>query len=225
LAVAHPTALMLVFTAVFSRLVGVRSDGHPYPLFAFAALLPWTFLSTSTTLAMRSLVDNVELVTKVWFPRETLPTAAVLASLFDLLVAFGLLVLLMIGYGALPGWSVLWIVPLALVQLALTLGVALFVSAVNVRYRDVKYIVPLGLQVWLYLSPVIYSARAVPEAWRALYGINPMVGLIQGYRAVLLEGAAPPAGDLATSAVGALLALALGWLYFRRVEAHFADVI
>jgi len=224
-AVAHPLALMLIFTLVFSRFVGVSSEGYPYPLFSYAALLPWTFFSTATTLAMRSLVNNVELVTKVWFPREVLPASSVLASVFDFAISLSILALLMLWYGTFPGWSVLWVLPLIALQLVLTTGMSLFVAAINVRYRDVKFIVPLGLQVWLYASPVIYSVTAVPESIRPYYALNPMVGLIDGYRAVLLAGGSPNPYYLGVSVAGACLFLFFGWWYFHRVEAYFADVI
>jgi lipopolysaccharide transport system permease protein len=224
-AVAYPLALMLIFTLVFSRFVGLSSEGHPYALFAYVGLLPWTFFSTATTLATRSLVDNVPLVTKVWFPREVLPLASVLASLFDFAVAFALLLVLCLPFGVVPAWTWLFVAPLVVIQLALTVGFSLFMAALNVRYRDVKFIVPLVMQVWLYASPVIYSLSEVPERWRTLYALNPMVGLIQGYRQCLLDGLPPSGLYVALAAAGAFVWLALGWWYFHRVEVHFADVI
>ena len=224
-AVVHPLALMLVFTAVFSELVGIKSEGKPYPLFSYAALLPWTFVSTSITLATRSMVKQVELVTKVWFPREVLPLGSVLASLFDFVIALALFGGLLAWYGAMPGATALFLFALIPIQFTLTAGMALFVSALNVRYRDVKFIVPLALQIWLYASPVIYSLDAVPAHIRPWYALNPLVGLVDGYRAALLHQAAPDLLLLGTSAAGSLLILVLGWAYFHRVEAYFADVI
>jgi lipopolysaccharide transport system permease protein len=224
-AVIHPLALMLVFTAVFSELVGVKSEGAPYPLFSYAALLPWTFLAASITLATQSMVKQVELVTKVRFPREVLPLGCVLASLFDFAVALALFGGLLACYGAMPGATALFVVALIPIQFALTAGMAFFVSALNVRYRDVKFLVPLALQIWLYASPVIYSLDAVPAHIRPWYALNPMVGLVDGYRAALLHQAAPDPILLAVSAAVSLLVLLLGWAYFHRVEAYFADVI
>jgi lipopolysaccharide transport system permease protein len=171
------------------------------------------------------MVKQVELVTKVRFPREVLPLGCVLASLFDFAVALVLFGVLLAWYGAMPGATALYIVALIPIQFALTAGVAFFVSALNVRYRDVKFLVPLALQLWLYASPVIYSLDAVPAHIRSWYAINPMVGLIDGYRAALLHHAAPDPVLLGVSAAGSLLVLLLGWLYFHRVEAYFADVI
>ncbi|MHC4134048.1 MAG: ABC transporter permease [Planctomycetota bacterium] len=224
-AVVHPLALMLVFTAVFSELVGIKSEGVPYPLFSYAALLPWTFFATSITLATHSMVKQVELVTKVWFPREVLPLGSVLASLCDFVIALALFGGLLAWYGAIPGATALFLVALIPIQFALTAGMALFLSALNVRYRDVKFLVPLALQLWLYASPVIYSLDAVPAHVRPWYALNPMVGLVDGYRAALLHQAAPDPLLLGLSAAGSLLILVLGWAYFHRVEAYFADVI
>lgn len=224
-AVVHPLALMLVFTAVFSELVGLRSENVPYPIFSYAALLPWTFVATSVTLATHSMVKQVELVTKVWFPREVLPLGSVLASLCDFGIALVLFGGLLAWYGVVPGATALYLFALIPIQFALTVGMALFVAALNVRYRDVKFLVPLALQVWLYASPVIYSLDAVPDRVRPWYALNPMVGLVDGYRTALLHGAAPAPLLLGLSAAGALLVLVLGWIYFHRVEAYFADVI
>jgi len=224
-AVIHPLTLMLVLTAVFSRIVHLDSEGVPYPLFAYAALLPWTFVSTATTLSMQSLVKDVELVTRIWFPREILPVGSVLASLFDFAVALVLFLVLLVAYGNPPGWTLVFVVPLVLVQMLLVLGLALFNSALNVRYRDVKFIVPLGIQLWMFASPIIYSVKSVPESMLALYRLNPVVGLVDGFREVLLHHRVPDLSLFVTAATVSLAIFVCGWWYFRRVEIYFADVI
>ena len=224
-AVVHPLALMLVLTMVFSRIVKLDSEGVPYPLFSYAALLPWTFVATSTTLSMMSLVKDVELVTRIWFPRQILPIGSVLASLIDFTIALILFLVLLVSFGHPPGWTAIAIVPLIVIQLLLVLGLALFNSAVNVRYRDVKFIVPLGLQLWMFASPVVYSVAEVPERLRSLYLLNPVAGLIDGYRACLLHNRLPDWSSVGVAAAGALVIFVVGWWYFRRVEIHFADVI
>ncbi len=224
-ALAHPLVLMGVFTVVFGKIVHVGSEGQPYPLFSYAGLLPWTFLATGTTLAMRSLVAHVDLVTKVYFPRELLPLASLAASLVDFLIALGVFLLVFLAYGRVPGASWLWLAPLIMVQAVLAVGIALFTAALNVRFRDVKHVMPLMLQAWLYMSPVIYPMASVPDRLRGVFALNPMAGLVDGYRAVLLHGHAPDAALLLTSAAVSLLTLILGWAYFHRVEAYFADVI
>jgi len=225
-AIAHPVALMLTFTLVFRGIVGVGSEGVPYPLFAYAALLPWTFVATGVTLAMQSLVKHVDLVTKVYFPREVLPLGSLLASLLDFAIALVLFFVLLFAYGFAPGWTAAFLVPLVAIQALLAAGVSLFVAALNVRFRDVRHVVPLALQVWLFASPVIYSLQAVPAAVRPWYvALNPMVGLVDGYRAALLHGRVPDLGLLGVSAAGGVVALLFGWTYFHRVEGRFADVI
>ena len=224
-AVTHPLMLMLIFTVIFSRFVRVGSDGFPYPLFSYCALLPWTFIANSSNLSMNCLVANVELVTKVWFPREALPIASVVASLLDFSIAMLLLLGLFVWFGHVPGLTALYLLPLIVLQLALTLGIAFLVSAASVRYRDFKFIVPLGLQVWMYGSPIIYPLSKVPEALQPYYRLNPMVGLIEGYRSALLRGAAPDLELTAIAALGAALVLCQGWLYFHHEEKYFADVI
>jgi len=224
-ALVHPLTLMVVMSVVFSRVVKVSSEGVPYPLFAYAALLPWTFVSTATSLSTQSLVKDVDLVTRVWFPRQILPMGCVLASLCDFAIALTMFFVLLLIYGQPPSWTVVGILPLVVVQFTLVLGLALFNSAINVRYRDVKFVVPLLVQLWMFVSPVIYSSSLIPDRYIDLYRLNPVVGLIDGYRAALLHHRLPTFEMVAPSAVVALVVFAFGWWYFRRVEIHFADVI
>lgn len=224
-ALIHPLTLMLVMTAVFGRVVKLDSEGVPYALFAFAGLLPWTFVATATSLSTQSLVKDVELVVRIWFPREILPVGSVVASLLDFGIALGFFVILLFAWGHPPGWTLVAVIPLIAVQTLLVMGLALFNSALNVRYRDVKFVVPLGLQLWMFASPVIYSIDMVPEAYRDLYALNPVVGIIDGYRAAMLHHQLPDWSLLGLSAATGLLLFTCGWWFFRRVEVHFADVI
>jgi len=224
-AILQPFSIMVIFTAVFSLIVRMPSDGVPYPLFSYSALLPWTMLSTSLTMGVPSLVNNVNLVNKVYFPREVLPIAAVAASLVDLLVASAVFAGLMLYYGVVPNPSAV-VVPLVLaVQVALILGVVLWASALNVFYRDIRFIVPLATQLWMYVTPVIYPVSLVPERFRTLYMLNPMASIIDSYRRVLLLGQYPEPGYLLVAATIAAVFLVLGYRYFKRAELQFADLI
>ena len=177
-AVLQPLSLMLIFTAIFGYFVKVPTDGVPYPIFSYSALLPWTFLATSISFAVPSMLNNMNLVTKIYFPREILPMASIGAAFLDYAIAFVLFVILMLAY-QIPLRATLLLLPLLLViQIILTLGISLIASAVIVFYRDVRFVVPLALQLWMYLSPVIYPVSSVPENWQALYMLNPMATLI-----------------------------------------------
>jgi lipopolysaccharide transport system permease protein len=224
-ALLQPLALMSVFTVVFSVLARVPTDGVPYPVFSYAALLPWTFFSASITFGVPSLVNNMNLVTKIYFPREILPIASVAAALFDLCVAAPLFAAMIALYDVRVSWVILWTPLLLLVQVLLTLGVVLLLSAVNVFYRDVRFVLPLLVQVWMYASPIIYPVSLVPASYRLLYMLNPMAGLLDSYRRVLVLRQPPVWGYLGLSAAGALLAFTVGYAFFKRSEAAFADVI
>ena len=220
-ALLQPLLLMLIFTFVFGRLVGVRSEGVPYPLFAYAGLLPWTFFTNAVTNSGNSLIGNTNLIKKVYFPRIIIPTAAVAAGLVDLGIGFLLLIALMFYYGVGLHLSLL-LVPLLIVLLTLlALGVGMWMSALNVKYRDVRYALPFLMQVWLFASPVIYP---VPERWRWLLALNPMTGIVQGFRAAFF-GQPVDWGTLALSAVITLLILVYSTFTFSRMERSFADVI
>jgi lipopolysaccharide transport system permease protein len=224
-AVIQPIATVIIFSIVFTRFVPVDTGRAPYVLFSFTALVPWTLVSTSLTDMVGSLVGNLNLVTKIYFPREVLPIAAFLARMLDFGIASIVLVALIVLYG-LPAPNAAWLyLPVVLaIQIALVVGLGLVCAALNIFYRDVRHIVMLGLQIWLYASPVIYPASLVPEQLRTLYFLNPMAGIIEAYRAILLNAKQPDA-TLVSSAVMSVGILALGSWFFRHVEPYFADVI
>jgi lipopolysaccharide transport system permease protein len=224
-AVLQPLALMLVFTTVFSVLVKIPTDDVPYPVFSYTALLAWTFFATAVSFAIPTLVNNLNLVTKVYFPREILPIASVGAAFVDFLVAGGLLVVVLVYYQIPFEVTLLWVPLLVGVQVLLTLGVVLPASALNVFYRDIRFVVPLAIQLWLYATPVIYPVSLVPAPVRPLYILNPMVGLIDSYRRVIVQGLPPVPEYLAISTVVSLVLAVAGYTYFKRSEASFADLI
>ncbi len=222
--VMQPLLSTAVFTLFLGRLAGVPSDGAPYALFAFAGLLPWTFFSGAVTSGSNSLVGNSHLITKVYFPRIIIPVSAVAARLPDFAIALVALAGLMLYYRVAPGWSLLML-PVCVALLALlALGVGMTTSALNVKYRDVGVMMPMLLQLWMFSSPVVYPASLVPEAWRGLYSLNPLVGIIGGFRSALLGGDFDWAA-LAVSAAVSLALLACAAFSFRRMEALFADVV
>jgi len=224
-AALQPFLLMVVFSVFFGRLGKVPSDGFPYPLFTFCGLLPWQLFAHALTESSNSLVANERLITKVYFPRLVIPLSAVLTGLVDFIFAFLVLLGMMIHYGVMAT-SVLWTLPLfILLAVATALGVGLWLSALNVQYRDVRYTIPLITQCWLFLSPVAYPSSIVPEPWRLLYGVNPMAGVVEGFRWALLGKADPPGTMLAVSAMVTVLLLISGLFYFRRMEKNFADVV
>ncbi|MDP8910295.1 MAG: ABC transporter permease [Chloroflexota bacterium] len=223
-AVLQPVLTMVVFSVFFGRLAGVPSEGLPYPLFAFAALVPWTFFASAVTLAGNSLVEQERILAKVYFPRLIVPSAAVLASLVDFAIAFVVLLGLMAVYGIVPTAAILALPLLVVLAAATALAVGLWLSALNVLYRDVRYVIPFVVQLWLFISPVAYPSSLVPEPWDAIYGINPMAGVIDGFRWALLGGEAPGTMLVVSVLVTAAL-LVGGLLYFRRMERSFADVV
>jgi lipopolysaccharide transport system permease protein len=223
-AVVQPLLLMLIFTMVYALIASrVSSGGLPYPVFVYAAILPWTFFATSVGNATGSLVGHANLVTKVWFPRELLPVSYVTAAVFDLAVASLLLFGLMAWHGV-EAAAVAWLaVPIVLLIALLALAVGLLAAAVQVRFRDIGLAVPLLLQVWMFLSPVIYPVEQVPARFRGLYSLNPMAGLIDAFRRVTVQGLPPDWGLLATSAGLVAIALPSAYLFFKWVEATLAD--
>lgn len=224
-AVLQPFMVMVVFSVFFGRLAGVPSDGLPYPIFAFAALLPWQLFAHALNESSNSLIANERLITKVYFPRLIIPLAAVLGGLVDFGVSLILLLLMMAYYGIVPTGAV-WTLPFfILLALGAALAVGLWLSALNVKYRDVRYTIPFITQFWLFMSPVAYPSSLVPEPWRALYGINPMVGVIEGFRWALLGKTEAPGPVLAVSILVVLALLVGGLYYFRRMEKSFADVV
>jgi lipopolysaccharide transport system permease protein len=223
--ILQPLFTMLVFAVFFGALAGLPSDGVPYPLFVMAALLPWQLFAYALTQSSASLVNEQRLITKVYFPRLIVPLASVLSGLVDFAVALGLLAAMMAWYEVGPGWGVLAVPVFVVFALLAALAVGLWLSALNVRYRDVRYTIPFLTQFWMFLTPVAYPASLVPAAYRPLYGLNPMTGVVEGLRWSLLGTPAPDWQLLAVSAGVVVLLLAGGLLYFRRMEMSFADVV
>lgn len=224
-AIAQPLSLMLIFSVIFTVFVKIPTSGVPYPIFAYAALLPWIFFSTAVTSAVSSLTQNLNLVTKVYFPREIIPAAVVAASFADFLVASLVFIGMMIYY-RIPITPAFLLIPILIcLQVLLVLGIALIASAMNVFYRDLRFVIPLGLQLWMYATPIIYPLTVVPERYQGLYLLNPMADLVEAYRRIALEGSWPEWGSLETTAVISFLVFVLGYLYFKRVEWEFADII
>jgi lipopolysaccharide transport system permease protein len=223
-AVLQPAMAMVIFTIIFGRLVKLPTDGSPYPVFVYAGLLPWTFFSNAVSTASNSLVNSANVITKVYFPRVIIPLAAVGAGLVDFTVAFGLLIILLVWYHIpLTPWFALVPVFLLLTIIA-AVGVGTVLSALTVNYRDFRWVLPFAIQVWLYATPVTYASSVVPEKWRVAFGLNPMAGVVEGFRSAVLGR--PPLWTLVeTSAVVAVTALVLGLVYFQRVERTFVDVV
>jgi len=224
-AVLQPLLAMAVFTLVFGRLARLDSEGLPYPVFALAALVPWTYFATALTQASNSLVDQQQLLTKIYFPRLLLPLAAVIAGLVDLAIAFGLLILALLAYGIVPSVRLLAAPAFALLAAASALAPGIWLAALNVSYRDVRYVIPFLVQIWLFVTPVVYSSRLIPERWRPLYGLNPMAGVVDGFRWMVSPVAPAPGPGLAVSIAAVAVLLTAGLYFFRRVERSFADVV
>ena len=223
-AIIQPVALMLIYTLVFSIVTRVKSTGVPYAVFAYAALLPWSFFSTALTNATNGLVSHAQLVTKVYFPREILPISYVVAALVDLLVASIVMSGLMLYFRVPLTMHLLWVIPITLVMTAFVSGCSLIFSAMQVRVRDIGMAMPLLLQLWMFASPVVYPLHQVPERYRDWYVLNPMVGIIENFRAALL-GTGLDTHSLWISTIVSAALLPLAYLYFKRVEATVADVI
>lgn len=225
--VLRPLLTMVVLTLVFHRIAGLDAGvGIPYPLMVIAGLLPWQFFAAAFTDSGNSLVGNAQMISKIYFPRLLVPVGSVLAGVVDFLVTLVLLLPMLAWYGQWPDWRVLWLPIFLVLGLAITLGAGIALAALNVRYRDVRFMIPFVVQFGLYLSPVGFSAAQVPQAWRWLFDLNPMVGVIEGVRWCLLGGAYPLAGSaLFSSTVWGALLLMIGVHYFRKVEKIFADVI
>jgi lipopolysaccharide transport system permease protein len=223
-AILQPVLTMVVFTVFFGRLAAMPSDGIPYPLFSMAALVPWTYFATALSSGSQSVVASQHVISKVYFPRLLVPLASVLGPLVDFGIAFLVLIALMAWYAILPGAAILWLPVLVLLSILTAAAGSVWLSALNVQYRDVRYVVPFVIQLWMFASPVIYPASSVPERWRTLYFLNPMAGVIEGIRWALVGGSSPGWTTLASSGV-VVLALLLGAAYFRRLEGTFADRI
>ena len=224
-AILQPLSLMLIYTVIFSVIAKVPSEGVPYSVFAYAALLPWTFFSSSLTNATQGLVSHSQLVTKVYFAREILPLTYVSAALFDFAVATSFLIALFFYYGVHLTSYALYGIPILILLIALATACSLFLSAMQVKFRDIGVAMPLLLQLWMFSTPVVYPLSAVPQRYRAWYVLNPLVGVIENFRRVVLQGVEPDYHSLAVSAIVAAILLPLTYLYFKRVEATMADVI
>lgn len=224
-AVIQPVMTMVVFSIFFGKLAKMASDGLPYPIFAFAALVPWTLFANGLTLGTNSLVGSSHLIKKVYFPRLIIPTATVLAGVVDFLVALGVLVLLMAVYGIAPTVNTLWLPAFLLLTLVSSLGVSLWLSALNVGYRDIKYVIPFLTQIWMFATPIAYSSSLLSGTWRSVYGLNPMVGVVEGFRWALLGTDTKPGMMIGVSTIAAVLLLMSGAFYFRRMERTFADIV
>lgn len=224
-AIVQPVLTMVIFTVVFGRFAKVPSDGVPYPVFSLAALVPWTYFSTAFTGASNSLVTSTNLITKIYFPRLVIPFAPVVGGLVDFVIAFAILLLTMGFYHIVPSLASIALVPLLVVSMVLTsAGFGCWLAALNIKYRDIKYVVPFLVQIWLYISPVAYPMSVVPARFRLVYALNPMAGVIEGFRSVLLHTGAVPWSMIGFSLLSGVVLFITGVLYFRSTERVFADV-
>jgi lipopolysaccharide transport system permease protein len=224
-AVLQPLLTMLIFSLFFGRLAHIPSEGLPYPIFYYSALLPWMYFAAAMQNATNTIVENQRVITKVYFPRLALPLASVLSGLVDFAVSFVMFVVLMVYYGIRPTPAVLWFPVFILLAILTALGVGLWLSALNALYRDVRYVLPFLVQFWLFASPVAYPASLVPQKWRWLYGLNPMAGVIEGVRWSLTGHTSPPGRLIFVSTAAVLALLASGLIYFQKVETTVADVV
>jgi lipopolysaccharide transport system permease protein len=223
-AIIQPFFTMVVFSLFFGRLAKVPSDGIPYPVFNYTALLPWTFFANGLTQASNSLVGSASLITKIYFPRLVVPLSSVLSGVLDFGIAFVVLLGMMLFYEIKPTAAVVWLPLFLLLAFFTALGVSLWLSALNVRYRDIRYTVPFFVQFWLFATPIAYPSSLLSEPWRTLYGLNPMAGVVEGFRWALLDGPQPGL-MLGVSVVITIVLLVSGTYYFRRMERTFADII
>jgi lipopolysaccharide transport system permease protein len=224
-AIIQPFLTMVIFSLFFGRLANIPSDGVPYPVFSFAALVPWTFFSNALTQASNSLVLSGNMLKKIYFPRLALPIATVLAGVVDFALAFIVLLGIMLFYGLVPTVNIIWLPFFALLALVTSIGVSLWLSAMNVQFRDVRYTIPFLTQAWLFVTPIAYPSSLLPEPVRIIYGLNPMAGVVEGFRWALLGTDTAPGPMLIVSSVVALILLVSGAFYFRRMEQSFADVV
>ncbi len=224
-AIIQPFFTMVIFSIFFGRLAQIPSDGIPYPIFAFAALVPWTFFSNGLTQSSNSLVNSANLLKKVYFPRLVIPLSSVLSGVVDFVLAFVVLLGMMLFYGIVPTVNVLWLPFLLLLAFVTALGVGLWFSAMNVQFRDVRYTIPFFTQFWLFATPIAYPSSLLSESWRILYGLNPMVGVVEGFRWALLGTETAPGPMILVSSCAAVTILVCGAFYFRRMERTFADVV
>ncbi len=224
-AILQPFLQMVIFSVFFGRLAKVPSDDLPYPIFSYAALVPWNFFANAILNGSNSLISNANMLKKIYFPRMTMPLATVLAGLVDFVLAFVVLFGMMIYYNRLPTINILWLPLFLLLALITSLGVGLWLSALNVQFRDVRYTVPFLTQAWLFATPIAYSSSLLSEPWKTLYGLNPMVGVVEGFRWALLGTDTAPGPIIFVSSLAAIILLVSGAYYFRSMEKDFADVV
>ncbi len=224
-AIIQPFLTMVVFSVFFGQLAQIPSDGIPYPIFAYSALVPWNFFANGLSSSADSLIMSANLLRKVYFPRLVIPLATVLSGTLDFVIAFVVLLGLMLCYGVMPTINLVWLPLLLLLLLATALGTGLWLSALNVQYRDVRYTIPFLTQFWLFVTPIAYPSSLLPEPWRTLYSINPMVGVVDGLRWVLLGRTTAPILSIIVSTAATTGLLVGGLYYFRRMEKHFADMV
>lgn len=224
-AIIQPLSTMVVFSLFFGKLANVPSDGVPYPIFSYVALVPWSFFANGLSQSSNSLVGSANLIKKVYFPRLTIPIATVLSGTIDFGLAFVILLGMMLFYGIVPTVNIVWLPLFIILALATSLGVGLWLSAMNVQFRDVRYTVPFITQFWLFITPIAYPSSLLSEPWRTLYGINPMAGVVEGFRWALLGTDTAPGPIIIISSLAALTLLISGLFYFRRMEKTFADVV
>ena len=224
-AIIQPFFTMVVFTIFFGRLAKMPSDGIPYPIFSYAALVPWTFFANGLNQGSSSLVSSANLIKKVYFPRLAIPVATVLSGIVDFALAFIVLIGMMFYYGIMPTAHIFWLPLFLLLSLIISLGVSLWLSAMNVQFRDVHFVIPFLTQLWLFATPIAYPSSLLSEPWRTIYGINPMVGVVEGFRWALLGTNTAPGPVILVSSLVSLATLVSGALYFRRMEKNFADIV
>lgn len=224
-AIIQPFFTMVIFSLFFGQLARVPSDGIPYPIFSYAALVPWQFFASGLGQAASSLVGSAHMLRKIYFPRIVMPVAAILSNLIDFLLAFLVLLGIMLYYGIGPNASVLWLPFFLLLALVTALGAGLWLAAMNVQFRDIRYAVPFIIQFWFFATPITYPSSLLPEPWRTVYGINPMAGVVEGFRWALLGTEQAPGPMMLVSAAAAICLLVSGLFYFRRMERTFADVV
>ncbi|HEX2523302.1 MAG TPA: ABC transporter permease [Terriglobia bacterium] len=224
-AIIQPLLSMVIFSLFFGRLAKMPSDNIPYPLFSYTGLVVWAYFSHALTQSSTSLVGSANLIKKIYFPRLAIPVSAVLSGVVDFGLAFLVLLGMMFYYGILPTWNSVWLPLFLLLGIVTALGVGVWLSAVNVQYRDVPHTLPFITQFWMFATPIVYPSSLLPEPWRAVYGINPMAGVVEGFRWALLGAKTAPGPIILVSAAAAVALLVSGALYFRRMERSFADVI
>jgi len=224
-AIIQPFFTMVIFSLFFGSLAQIPSDGIPYPIFSYTALVPWQFFASGLGQAANSLVGSAHMLRKIYFPRLVMPVATILSNLVDFVLAFAVLLAMMVYFGIMPTANIIWLPFFLLLALITALGTGLWLSVMNVQFRDIRYAVPFITQFWFFATPITYPSSLLDEPWRTIFGLNPMVGVVEGFRWVLLDSNQPPGMMAAVSAVAAVLLLVSGLFYFRRMEKTFADVV